>query len=346
LLAVILAKYFTNSIIFAVLGLIGAFFLGQYITGTTTGGIEAVFLTAILSILEISLSFDNAVVNAIILKKMTSIWQKRFLTWGMLTAVFGMRFLFPLAIVSIIAKINPWSSLVLAATKPQEYADLMLSAHVSVSAFGGIFLLMVAFKYFFDYGKEEHWLPWFEKPMSRLGKLEAVETAVSLVVLVGISLRLPAEEQATFLFSGIAGIIVFLLVDALGTVLADFGEKTGDLHKASLGMFLYLQVLDSSFSFDGVVGAFAITNNLFIILIGLSVGAFFVRSLTIMFVEKNTLDGFQYLEHGAFYAVMTLAASMLSSVFVEIPEWVTALSGAVIIALAVFSSIVQARKAS
>jgi hypothetical protein len=221
----------------------------------------------------------------------------------------------------------------------------MLSAHTSVSAFGGIFLLMVALKYFFDYSKEEHWLPWFEKPMSRLGKLEAVETAIALIALALICSRLPTEQQTTFLFSGITGLIVFLLVDALGSILEDFGAKTGDLQKASLGMFLYLEVLDSSFSFDGVVGAFAITNNLFIILIGLSIGAFFVRSMTIMFVEKNTLDGFRFLEHGAFYAIMVLAGSMLASVFIHIPEWITGLSGAVIIGLSVLSSISDARKA-
>ncbi len=337
-------KYFNLSIIFAILGIIASYFVGFYYSGTTSGAWQAVFLTSVLSVLEVSLSFDNAVVNAIVLKKMTPKWRRRFLTWGILIAVFAMRFIFPLLIVSVIARINPWDSLLLAATKPQDYANVMLSAHTSVSAFGGIFLLMVAFKYFFDRSKIEHWLPWFEKPMSRLGKLEAIETALTLVIMLLISSRLGSEQQHTFLFAGIGGLIVFLIVDALGSVLEDIGAKSGDMHKASLGMFLYLEVLDSSFSFDGVVGAFAITNNLFIIMIGLSIGAFFVRSMTIMFVERSTLDGFRYLEHGAFYAIMVLAGSMLSSVFIHIPEWVTGLSGAVIIGLSVLSSIAHTRQ--
>lgn len=338
-------KFFKGSLAFTLAGIIGAFFIGFTSQGTAIAGIETVFLCLVLSILEVSLSFDNAVVNAIVLKKMTKEWRHRFLTWGVLIAVFGMRLLFPLVIVSIIAKLSPWSAFMLATGNPQKYADIMLSAHTSVSAFGGIFLLMVGFKYFFDHEKEEHWIGWFEGPISRLGKLEAVEAAATLLVLLGISSTLNESEQATFLFSGIAGLVVYLAVDALGSVLEEYGDISGDIQKASLGMFLYLEVLDASFSFDGVVGAFAISNNLFVILIGLSIGAFFVRSLTIMFVERNTLDGFRFLEHGAFYAILVLAGSMLGSMFIEIPEWITGLSGAVIIGLAVLSSIRHERLA-
>lgn len=332
-------KYFKTSIIVSIIGLVMAFLVGEYYYGNASGGMNALFLSAVLAILEISLSFDNAVVNAIVLKKMTPLWRHRFLTWGMLIAVFGMRLVFPLLIVSFIAKINPWASLVMATFHPADYASTMLSAHVSISSFGGIFLLMVALKYFVDINKETHWIGFLEGPLSQLGKLEAIEVAISLIVILLLSKILPESDQIPFIFSGCVGLVVFLIVDAIGSLLEQMGIESGDAHKASLGMFLYLEVLDSSFSFDGVIGAFAITNNLFLILIGLSIGAFFVRSLTIMFVEHNTLDGFKFLEHGAFYAIGVLSLSMLVSSFLHIPEWIIGLSGAVIIGISVLSSL-------
>lgn len=340
-------KYFTTSFIFTILGLIASFFVGQYYGGTVGAGLQALFIATVLAVLEVSLSFDNAIVNAVVLKQMTPVWRKRFLTWGMLIAVFGMRLVFPLAIVTFIAHVNPWEALVMAATRPEEYANLMLSAHLEVSAFGGAFLLMVALKYFYDESKELHWIPVLEKPTAYLGsKVEAIEVALCLVIFAIITQFMPSESALPFLKAGMAGLITYVIVDGIGSWLEASDDTMKDVHRASAGMFLYLEVLDASFSFDGVVGAFAITHNLFIIMIGLSIGAFFVRSLTIMFVEKETLTKFAFLEHGAFYAIGLLAMIMLSSPFVHIPEWFTGLSGAVLIAASFVWSLKKAPKES
>lgn len=323
-------KYFSSSFIFSFIGLIASGLIGYHMSGVQ-GLVQMVFIATVLAILEISLSFDNAIVNAIVLKKMTPLWRQRFITWGMLIAVFGMRLVFPVAIVSFVGKINPLEALNLALFKPQEYADLMVSAHIEISAFGGAFLLLVGLKYFYDENKNEHWIKVIEKPLVLMGKFEAIEIAITLLVLVGILAYLPDNEKIRFLTSGVWGIIVYVLVDGLGTWLEYSGQEKNDVHRASAGMFLYLEVLDASFSFDGVIGAFAITQNLFIIMIGLSIGAFFVRSLTIYFVEKDTLKQYLYLEHGAFYAILVLAMMMLLDPFLHIPEWVTGLLGAVFI---------------
>ena len=143
-----------------------------------------------------------------------------------------------------------------------------------------------------------------------------------------------------FLAAGIGGVITFILVDGLSEFLNSSGQgKHIDLNRTSMSLFLYLEVLDASFSFDGVVGAFAITNNLFIIMIGLGVGAFFVRSITIMLVEKNTLHQYRYLEHGAFYAIGILAMIMFIGTIREIPEVFTGLIGIIVIGAAIISSI-------
>ena len=102
---------------------------------------------------------------------------------------------------------------------------------------------------------------------------------------------------------------------------------------------MYLEVLDSSFSFDGVVGAFAISHEILIIMLGLSIGAFFVRGITLYLVEKDTLKQFIFLEHGAFYALGALAFFMLLDPFFHFAEWLTALAGAAILVLSVLWSI-------
>ena len=114
--------------------------------------------------------------------------------------------------------------------------------------------------------------------------------------------------------------------------------------KGGLGAFLYLEVLDASFSFDGVIGAFALTQNLFVIAIGLGIGAMYVRSMTIMLVERGTLAEYRYLEHGAFYAIVALAVIMFIQPLVHIPEVVTGLGGATLIGISLLSSIRWNRK--
>jgi hypothetical protein len=338
-------RYFYGSFFVTVIGLLIGFGVGYIYSGTLAGAFSALFLTFVLAILEVSLSFDNAVVNASVLKDMTPQWRHRFITWGIAIAVFGMRIVFPLAIVSIIAGINPWEAVVLAATRPHDYAKIMLSSHVALAGFGGSFLLMVALRYFFDQEKQTHWFVGFERFLVGVGKIQAIEIAICLLLFYLLSRWMPSpEEQVTLLVSGIFGLVTFVLVDGISAFLKlpEAGQR--NVEKASAAMFLYLEILDASFSFDGVIGAFALTNNLFIIAAGLGIGAMFVRSMTILLVEKETLNQFQYLEHGAFYAIGALAAMMLLDLFVHVPEVVTGLIGAVFILLSIYASIRHDRK--
>lgn len=331
-------QYFKFSFLFTFIGIIVSGWLGYSAQGIA-GLVQTVFIAAVLAVLEVSLSFDNAIVNAVILKKMTPLWRHRFLTWGIAIAVFGMRLVFPVALVSIVAQINPIAALNMAIFEPNVYAERMLSAHLEVAAFGGSFLLLVGLKFFYDEDKDEHWIDFIEKPLAKLGRLRAIEIALSLFVLLVIMGFLPDADKIRFIKSGLWGVVTYVAVDGIGAWLEFSGEQQNDIHRASAGMFLYLEVLDASFSFDGVIGAFAITQNLFIIMIGLSIGAFFVRSLTIMFVEKEILNKFAYLEHGAFYAILSLAFLMLLDPFFHIPEWVTGLLGAAIITLSFIWSV-------
>lgn len=337
--------YFRNSFIVTIVGLGVGAFLGWEVDRTIVTALSTMFIVAVLAILEVSLSFDNAVVNATVLKTMTPLWRHRFLTWGIAIAVFGMRIVFPLLIVAIIARINPWSALVMAATDPEQYSRLLTSAHVTVAAFGGAFLAMVGLKHFFNQEKDIHWIASIERPLARLGRIEAVELGLVMLLLYAVSRWLPGAEQVEFLIAGIFGLVTYIAVDGVSALLHVESAISGEAVQSGAASFLYLEVLDASFSFDGVIGAFALSNNLFIIAIGLGIGAMFVRSLTIMLVEKETLASYRYLEHGAFYAIIALAVMMFLNAVTHIPEAVTGLIGSGFIVWAFLDSIRYNRSA-
>lgn len=337
--------YFRWAFLITAAGLAGAFWLGWTYTGTIGGAAGFLFVGAVLAVLEISLSFDNAIVNANTLRTMTPAWQRRFLTWGILIAVFGMRVIFPLLIVVAAAHIGPLQAIRLAAGQPGEYARIIGEAHLGIAAFGGAFLMMVALSYFFDEGKEVHWIGVLERRMARYASIRGLEIAVVLAVMLTFASVMPPAGVATFLYAAVAGLVTFLVVEVVGHLLDAAQQATTAAAKGGLGAFLYLEVLDASFSFDGVIGAFALTQNLFLIALGLGVGAIYVRSMTIMLVERNTLAQFRYLEHGAFWSILVLSAIMFAQTLAHIPEVVTGLLGAGFIAVALRSSIRHNRRA-
>jgi hypothetical protein len=331
-------------------------------------GWEAFGVVLILSVLEISLSFDNAVVNAGILKRMNAFWQRIFLTVGILIAVLGMRLLFPVVIVAISAKVGPVEAVRLALDEPNRYESLVTDAHPAIAAFGGLFLLMIFLDFIFE-DRDIKWLGWIERPLAKLGKVDMLSVCIALIVLLVTALTFAAhahvstghaDKSATVLLSGVAGLITYLVVGGLSGFFEGRLEE-GEEHeheeeeeartegkpvqvvalagKAAFFLFLYLEVLDASFSFDGVIGAFAITNHIFWMALGLGIGALYVRSLTVYLVRQGTLDDYVYLEHGAHYAIGALAAILLITIQHQISEIITGLVGVVLIAASFLSSV-------
>ncbi|MEV6130240.1 DUF475 domain-containing protein [Streptomyces violaceusniger] len=355
-------------------------------------GWKGLAIVGILSILEISLSFDNAVINAGILRKMNAFWQKIFLTVGILIAVFGMRLVFPVIIVAITAKLSPIEAVDLAINDKDKYEHLVTAAHPAIAAFGGIFLLMIFLDFIFE-ERDIKWLGWLEKPLAKLGRLDTFSVVVALVVLL-ISATTVAtdvahgggDKSATVLLAGVAGLVTYLIVGGISSYFEDkleeeeedddeadeakgadeSGEETksaanaqlngsgargssgatvvGLAGKAAFFLFLYLEVIDASFSFDGVIGAFAITNDIFEMALGLGIGAMYIRSLTVYLVRRGTLDDYVYLEHGAHYAIGALAVILLVTIKYEINEVITGLVGVVLIAASYWSSVVRNRR--
>jgi len=338
-------SYLKWPLIVTVIGLGLSGWLGWATEGNVSGVVSFLIVGAVLAALEIALSFDNAIVNANKLEEMTPLWQRRFLTWGILIAVFGMRIIFPLAIVAIFAWINPFAAMHLALSDPDEYSRIIGHAHGPISAFGGTFLMMVALKFFIDEDKSIDWIEMLEKRLRLWGSIRGFEIALVLVIVLIICRSIPQHEQASFMMSAVMGLLVFTMVDGLGTYLDNIAGKTAEIGaKGGLGAFLYLEVLDASFSFDGVIGAFALTTNILLIAIGLGIGAMYVRSMTIMLVERGTLAEFRYLEHGAFYSIFALSIIMFLQSLMHVHELITGGIGMALIGLAFYASILHNKR--
>lgn len=311
---------------------------------SSMGLMTALFLVIVLGIMEVSLSFDNAVVNASVLKDMDEKWRQLFLTVGILIAVFGMRLVFPIVIVAVATGLGTFEVIQMALQTPEEYSRHLTENHAGIAAFGGMFLLLVFLSFMFDHEKDVHWIAVIEEKMAALGRVEVMNILIALFVLMMLQWFLPIDEatRLTILVAGLGGILLYIAVSSLDVFFEDEAAGKAAVNTAKrngLAGFLYLEVLDASFSFDGVIGAFAITNDVVIIMLGLAIGAMFVRSLTIHLVHKGTLDEYVFLEHGAHYGIGALAAIMLLSIHWHISEIITGLIGVTFIALSVYSSI-------
>jgi hypothetical protein len=311
-----------------------------------------------------------------VLERMSDFWQKIFLTIGIVIAVFGMRLLLPLVIVWAAAGLPPVEAFQLAMNPPPDdaayfpdgspsYETLLTDAHPLIASFGGMFLLMLFLSWLFE-EREHTWLGWLEKPLAKAGRLDYLAVLVACVTLLVVSETL-AEDPETVLFSGLLGLVIYLAVNGLGTLFEnaepesapiDFEHPDADpdtgtapnksgvtklaraTGKAGFFLFLYLEVLDASFSFDGVIGAFAITSDPIIIALGLGlIGAMFVRSLTVYLVRQGTLSEYVYLEHGAHWAIGALAFILMISIGVHISEFITGLIGVAFIGASLLTSI-------
>jgi len=316
-------KHFRSSIIVTIIGLLLALYIG---------GLHALYIVILLSILEISLSFDNAVVNVKVLETMEPKWQERFITYGIPIAVFGMRFLFPIVIVAIAGGLGLWETFDLAFNDAKGYHTKLTEVEELIFAFGGSFLLMVFLNFIFDTERKEKWISSIEdsKIIRGMGRISSIQMLISMSIGQTLVFITGDYKIALAYFTGL---VLYSIIASLDDLFNTNGVRSGVMG------FLYLEVLDASFSFDGVIGAFAMSSNIFIIMIGLGIGAIFVRSLTLYMLKQKTLEEFRYLEHGAHYAILVLAVIMLVKIFFHVDELITGTVGIAFIALSAYHSI-------
>jgi hypothetical protein len=320
--------YFRNSLIVTAVGLLLALYVG---------GASALYIVALLAVLEISLSFDNAVVNVKVLETMEVKWQKRFITFGIPIAIFGMRFLFPIIIVAIASGLGIFETFNLALNDPHTYHAQLIDVEALIFAFGGSFLLMVFLNFLFDDEREEKWIKSIENSqlvmkMSQISKIQML-LVLGLGIILFLATLFSSKLSYDVTVAYLMGVVLYSLIASLDDLFNVNGVRSGIIG------FLYLEMLDASFSFDGVIGAFSLSSNIFIIMIGLGIGAMFVRSLTLYMLEKKTLTEYRYLEHGAHYAVLALALIMLIQIFFHIDEMIVGTVGISFIAVSIYHSI-------
>jgi hypothetical protein len=309
-------------------------------------GFGALGTVAVLIVLETTVSFDNAVVNAGVLRELGEHWRQAFLTLGVLIAVFGMRILFPIAIVSV-ATGGSMADVVGQALHDREaYARNVESAAPMIGAFGGTFLLSLAFNFLLAPSRERHWIAPVERWLAKAGRAPYAPVIAVAVTLLAAAQWVSPEHERITLLAGVAGIVTFLLINAFRDVMRR--RRSGNRQErlagvAGLAGFVYLETLDASFSLDGVLGAFAISSDIVLVAIGLGVGAVFVRSLTVYLVRHETLRAMPYLPHGAHWAIGTLGLFLLVGIERQPPEWLTGGISVAIVAAAWASSLAARR---
>lgn len=306
-------------------------------------GAAALFITVILSVLEITLSADNAVINSRVLVRMSKLWRVLFLTVGIFVAVFLVRFALPIFIVAAMTSLSSSEVLALALGDAEKYGHYLEDIAPSINAFGGIFLFLVALFFFMEEERRHLWIRPVEKGFQFLTKVPYLKYILALATFVPVFyITNPADREAVF-GALVAGALTYLILHSI-ILMMDQINKKNEL-KAQVGWaafvsFMYLEVLDASFSLDGVVGAFALTNNIVIIMAGLGIGALWVRTMTLYMVKHETLNTYRYLESGAHWAIACLAFIMfLKLAHVEVPELIVGTIGLVFIGGSVLSSL-------
>ncbi|HET9412424.1 MAG TPA: DUF475 domain-containing protein [Candidatus Saccharimonadales bacterium] len=307
------------------------------------GGPQALFTVVVLTLLEITFSADNAVVNSKVLVTLSPLWQKLFMTVGILIAVFLVRFIVPIIIVCLTAQLGFMQVINLALNDAHTYAHYLEIAAPAINAFGGSFLLLIALSYFIDYEKHTHWLHWIEKRLGKLGKFDNLTTFVMLLGSILLYLTVQHEHQTAVLLAAICAMALHSGLELIDAAFEHQGKKhLGKKVKTGIAGFvgfMYLQVLDASFSLDGVIGAFAITSSVLLIMAGLGAGAVWVRAMTVHLVRTKALDRYIYLEHGAHWAIAFLGAIMWLKLYhIEPPEWIVGSLGLGFILLAILWS--------
>lgn len=275
-----------------------------------------------LALFEIVSSVDNAVINAEVLSTMSKKAQKWFLLWGFLFAVFIVRGVLPWIIIwATNPTLGPWGSFMATFSNDPAVGESIAKSAPLLLAGGGIFLVFLFMHWLFLERKTiglRH-----EKFFERNGVWFYAVVSIILAVVVWSALKV----NPIMAFGAVIGSTVFFIMHGFkeNAEKAEQELLTGKVSKSDISKIMYLEVIDTSFSIDGVLGAFAFTLSVPYILIGNGIGAFVLRELTVKNIQ--TIKKYVYLKNGAMYAIGILSLIMVMGAFGHhVPEWVSPLS--------------------
>lgn len=288
-----------------------------------------------LCIFEIIVSIDNAVINAEVLGTMSKKAKRWFLIWGLLIAVFLIRGLLPWAIVwATIPGLGPIEALTATFSSDPSIHTAIDKATPILFMGGGMFLVFIFFHWLFLEPKNFGLRP--EKFFHRHGVWFFAVVSIILATIVWYSMKI----SPMLAFSAVLGSTAFFITHGFKEN-AEQSEKellSGHSTKSDLSKILYLEVIDATFSIDGVLGAFAFTLSVPLILIGNGIGAFVLRKLTMGNIER--IKKYKYLKNGAMYSILVLGVIMLIDGFgAHVPQYVSPLVTFIVIGYFLYKSV-------
>jgi len=287
-----------------------------------------------LVIFEVVSSVDNAVVNAHVLKMMSVRWRKIFLFWGIITAVFIVRGLLPLVVVWLsVPEIGFLGAFRSMFEKSSQIANLLKAREGIILIGAGVFLLLIYLHWLFLEKKDPYFIPdKLVKP--HFGIWFFAFAAIVLVLLLYL-----AKFSPFLMLSAAVGYAIFFIMYGFREQAAQQEERMmgQNSYLSDFSKLLYLEVLDASFSVDGVLGAFAFTTFIPFILIGNGIGALIVRELTIKGIDK--VEKYRWLKNGAMTSIGVLGAFMIVKSFgIYIPHYLPTLTTVFFVGLTFFKS--------
>ena len=295
--------------------------------------VESIAIVLGLVVFEVVNSVDNAVVNASVLKTMSVLWRKRFLVIGIITSVFLVRFLLPLVIVWISVPTISLSEIFLAFSGQSQIAETAITIQKPIILmFGAVFLLYLYFHWLFLEQKDHLYIERFLK--EKHGAWFFAVAAVLLVIIMYF-----ARFNPLMMLAAAVGSATFFIIYGLRETAKTSEENlvAGTSGLSDISKFVYLEVLDATFSFDGVVGAFAFTINLLLILIGMGIGAIVVRELTVKGIDS--IGKYKYLKNGALTSIGFLGLFMLVESFgIELPSYIPTIVTFLVVGYAFYKS--------
>ena len=292
-----------------------------------------------LALFESITSIDNAVINAETLATMQHRARRWFLTWGMLIAVFGVRGLLPWLLVWVMTPhLGPWQAFTASLTGD---AAALNAIHASAQVLligGGVFFIFLFFHWIFM--EPKNYGLFVERIIERQAAWFYAVVSILLAIIVWIALR----RNPMLGFGAVMGSTAFFIIHGFRRYAEEQERRLlgREAHLSDIGKVLYLEVIDMTFSIDGIVGAFAFTLSVPLILIGNGIGALVVRQLTYYGVER--IKRYAYLKNGAMYSILVLGIIMLAHSFgVSVPEWVSPLAAFVIVGYFFVRSLLASR---
>lgn len=271
-----------------------------------------------LCLFEIVSSLDNAVVNADILATMGKKWRRWFLTWGIFFSVFLVRGLLPFFLVWIAnPTLNPIEVFSAAFSNDPAVAESMKQSAPLLLIAGGVFLIFLFFHWLFVEPKE------FGFRVEKFFSKQAIWFYSVISIILCVILWFAIQKDPMLGFAAAIGSSAFFIIHGLKEQAA---RAEQDLKKnkdiSDISKVIYLEILDATFSIDGVIGAFAFTMSVPLIILGNGLGAIVVRELTIKGVDH--IKKFKYLKNGAMYSIFFLGFVMVAHSFgVHIPDWLS-----------------------